>query len=131
MAGAVDPYVPIGVPKPIGRDIWIVDGPVVRMRYGLGSLPFPTRMTVVRLPDGRLWLHSPVKITSGLVPRRMAWFGMIGGPLLLIGSTGALFDWWEQTDVAFLVIPQPLLSLMNARGRRCHCTSVMSATSSS
>jgi Domain of unknown function (DUF4336) len=69
MAGDVDAYAPIGVPKPIGRDIWIVDGPVVRMRYGLGSLPFPTRMTVVRLPDGRLWLHSPVKITSGLVPR--------------------------------------------------------------
>jgi hypothetical protein len=69
MAGGVDAYAPIGVPKPIGRDIWIVDGPVVRMRYGLGSLPFPTRMTVVRLPDGRLWLHSPVKITSGLVPR--------------------------------------------------------------
>ena len=27
-------------------------------------------------------------------------------PLLLIGNTGALFDWWEQTSVAFLVIPE-------------------------
>ena len=31
---------------------------------------------------------------SGLVPRRMAWLGLIGGPLLLIGNFGVLFDWW-------------------------------------
>ena len=34
---------------------------------------------------------------SGLVPRRMAWFGMIGGPLLLFANFGVLFDWWERT----------------------------------
>jgi uncharacterized protein DUF4386 len=49
--------------------------------------------------------------TSGLVPRRMAWLGLIGGPLLLIGNFGALFDWWEQTSVAFLVIPEFLWEL--------------------
>jgi len=43
---------------PFGKDIWIVDGDVVRM-YGV--LPFTTRMTVVRLGSGNLWLHSPVK----------------------------------------------------------------------
>jgi hypothetical protein len=32
--------------------------------------------------------------SSGLVPRRMAWLGLIGGPLLLISSTGTLVDWW-------------------------------------
>jgi hypothetical protein len=95
MAGGVDAYAPIGVPKPIGRDIWIVDGPVVRMRYGLGSLPFPTRMTVVRLPDGRLWLHSPVKITSGLVPRIEA----LGDVAVLVAPNRlhwmALGEWQE------------------------------------
>ena len=25
----------------------------------------------------------------------MAWFGMIGGPLLLFANFGVLFDWWE------------------------------------
>jgi hypothetical protein len=32
---------------------------------------------------------------SGLVPRRMAWVGMIGGPLLFIAGVGVLFDWWD------------------------------------
>ena len=40
---------------------------------------------------------------SGLVPRRMAWFGMIGGPLLLLGNFGVLFDWWEQTSAASIL----------------------------
>lgn len=39
-------------------DLWIVDHPH-RMP---GGLDLPTRMTVVRLPDGTLWLHSPVPV---------------------------------------------------------------------
>ena len=41
--------------------------------------------------------------SSGLVRRRAAWLGLIGRPLLLIGKTRVLFDWWETTSVAFLV----------------------------
>src|SRR3546814_3722896 len=40
--------------------IWIIDGPEIRMDYGPASIPFPTRMTVVRLAGGRLWIHSPI-----------------------------------------------------------------------
>ena len=29
-------------------------------------MPFPTRMTVVRLASGGLWLHSPTQISDGL-----------------------------------------------------------------
>jgi hypothetical protein len=38
----------------------------------------------------------------------MAWFGLIGGPLLLISSIGTLFDWWGAgtTIPAILVIPE-------------------------
>jgi hypothetical protein len=36
----------------------------------------------------------------------MAWLGLIGGPLLLIGNVGVLFDWWEPNQVAFLVAPE-------------------------
>ena len=45
---------------------------------------------------------------SGLVPRRMAWLGMIGGPLLFISSTGDLFEWWEtgSTIPGLFVIPE-------------------------
>ena len=35
---------------------------------------------------------------SGLVPRRMALLGLIGGPLSLIGATAVLFGAWEQTS---------------------------------
>ncbi len=43
--------------RPVGDCLWTIDGDRVRM---LG-IPFGTRMTVVRLGDDRLWIHSPVK----------------------------------------------------------------------
>ena len=64
---ALDPYPPLNVPKPLDRDLWVVDGPVVRMRHAGFTLPFSTRMTVARLPDGRLWLHSPTEPTDDLL----------------------------------------------------------------
>ena len=43
-----------------GQHIWTMTGDNVRM---FGVLPFTTRMTVVRLASGGLWLHSPVRPT--------------------------------------------------------------------
>ena len=50
---------------------------------------------------------------SDLVPRRMPWLGLIGGPLLLVSSIGTLFDWWGAgtTVPAILVIPEFLWEL--------------------
>ncbi|MBK1698846.1 DUF4336 domain-containing protein [Rhodovibrio salinarum] len=62
----IDPYPPLGTLKAFAEDIWVVDGPVVQMKYIVGSLPFSTRATVIRLPDGRLWVHSPCALTDGL-----------------------------------------------------------------
>jgi len=62
-------YEPINVYKPRGEGIGIVDGPLVYMAYpGLPFLhfPFPTRMTVVTLGNGDLWLHSPTAYTAEL-----------------------------------------------------------------
>jgi hypothetical protein len=37
----------------------------------------------------------------------MAWFGLIGGPLLLFGNVGVLFDWWDESSaVQVLVAPE-------------------------
>jgi Domain of unknown function (DUF4336) len=52
-------YEPIQTLKPVAENIWVVDGPVVKMSLAGGSVPFPTRMTVVRLRSGQLFLHSP------------------------------------------------------------------------
>lgn len=39
----------------------MVDGPIVRMAYLGVSIPFPTRMVVVRLQSGDLFLWSPTE----------------------------------------------------------------------
>ncbi|NIZ12539.1 DUF4336 domain-containing protein [Phaeobacter sp. HF9A] len=47
---------------PLGEDIWIVDGPTIDFY----KIPFPTRMTVMRLQNGDLFLHSPIAYTPQL-----------------------------------------------------------------
>ncbi len=46
---------------PFAPEVWIADGPEVSFL----SFPYPTRMAVVRLPDG-LWVWSPVALDDGL-----------------------------------------------------------------
>ena len=63
---AIKLYEPINTLKQVGEDIWIVDGPIVKMAlYGI-AVPFPTRMTIVRLSSRELWCHSPTKLTPNL-----------------------------------------------------------------
>ncbi len=59
-------YEPLNTLRPVGEDLWVVDGPVVRMAYFGGSIPFPTRMVVARLANGDLFLWSPVEPDGGL-----------------------------------------------------------------
>lgn len=61
------PYEPQLQPVPWAEDIWTVDGPEVSYRLWGLTLPCPTRMTIIRLPDGGLWVHSPVACTPDLV----------------------------------------------------------------
>lgn len=65
---AAAPYEPLDVFKPVADGIGVVDGPfeyltVAGVRL---PLPFPTRMTVVRLSSGDLFLHSPTRFDPGL-----------------------------------------------------------------
>ena len=73
------------------------------------------------VPFGNGLILGYLMYKSGLVPRRMTWLGLIGGPLLLIGSIGTLFDWWNAgtTVPAILVIPEFLWELFarDLRGR--------------
>ena len=45
-----------------GPEIWLADGPIVVAAMGFR---YPTRMAVVRLPDG-LFVWSPVALSEGL-----------------------------------------------------------------
>jgi Domain of unknown function (DUF4336) len=66
-------YPPLDVPKPVADDLWVVDsGPMLV----LGLIPIPLRMTLVRLPDGSLLLHSPTRFDPEL-GRRLQEIGPI------------------------------------------------------
>ena len=61
-------YEPLNRYKPFGPDIGIVDGPLEYMTVAGVRLPLPftTRMTVVRLKNGDLFLHSPIAFDAAL-----------------------------------------------------------------
>ncbi|MFG6176005.1 DUF4336 domain-containing protein [Halomonas sp. THAF12] len=46
----------------IDTDLWLVEGPVVSF-YGFA---YPTRSVIVRLPDGALWIWSPIPLDDAL-----------------------------------------------------------------
>ena len=48
--------------EPLAPDLWVVARP---LRF-LGMFPIGTRMTVVRLSSGALWLCSPVELDDAL-----------------------------------------------------------------
>lgn len=54
-------YKPLNTLKKVDDAIWIVDGGLIKMKVLAFGIPFSTRMTVVRLADGTLWIHSPVE----------------------------------------------------------------------
>jgi len=47
----------------VGENIWIFEGAAVPFF----TLPYTTRMTVIRLPPDELWVHSPIALTDELV----------------------------------------------------------------
>jgi hypothetical protein len=55
-------YPPLDVPKPVAQDVFIVDS---QLSGTMGSM-LPVRMTVLRLPDGGLLLHSPTRYSKVL-----------------------------------------------------------------
>jgi hypothetical protein len=51
--------------RPFGKDIWIVAGPDVRDM----GFTFSTRMTVVKLANGSVWVESPVSVSFDTLRR--------------------------------------------------------------
>ncbi len=83
-------YEPLNVLKPIDDNIWMVDGPIIKMDFPLGlKVPFPTRMVVVRLGCGGLWVHSPIAADPGLLEAVKAL-----GPVTYLLATNSLHYWY-------------------------------------
>ncbi len=45
----------------VSDSLWVAEMPAAKMGFEFGA-----RMTLVRLPDGGLWIHSPIQLTSEL-----------------------------------------------------------------
>ena len=63
------------------------------------------------VPFGNGLILGYLMYKSGLVPRRMAWLGLIGGPIVFLSNLGVMFDWWEMSTVMILVLPEAIWEL--------------------
>ena len=90
-------YPPLNRLKPIADNIWIVDGPTIRFGLPWPKLTFPTRMTVIRLADGGLLVHSPTPLTPEL--RRE--IDSLGPVRHLIGPNRIHYWWLPDWKAAF------------------------------
>ncbi|MCT7374897.1 DUF4336 domain-containing protein [Chelativorans salis] len=82
-------YPPLNTLKPVCDSVWIVDGPTIRFGMPWPKMPFPTRMTVIRLKDGGLFIHSPTPLTEGLRQE----IATIGEVRFIIGPN-RIHYWW-------------------------------------
>jgi hypothetical protein len=78
--------------RAFAEDLWIADGPVVRF-FGA---PYPTRMMVVKLGNGSLWVNSPV-ISTPEVARALEELG----PVAHLVSPTRLHDWRLEASARF------------------------------
>jgi len=107
MANAFIPYAPLNTLKPIADDLWIVDGPEIRMNWLGLKVPFATRMMIARLPGGGLWIHSPIAPEPELITAIEAL-----GPVAHLIAPNTLHYWWladwaaRFTGAAVWVAPQ-------------------------
>jgi hypothetical protein len=86
--GTEPTYQPLNTLKAVADDLWIVDGPAIGLGMRWLKMPFPTRMTVIRI-GGDLLIHSPTPLPSSL----RAEIRTIGTPRWIIGPN-RLHYWW-------------------------------------
>jgi hypothetical protein len=82
-------YPPLNTLKPVAENVWIVDGPLIRFSMPWPKMPFPTRMTVVRLAGENLFIHSP----TPLVPELRAEIERLGRTRWIVGPN-RIHYWW-------------------------------------
>ncbi|HYY29952.1 MAG TPA: DUF4336 domain-containing protein [Chthoniobacterales bacterium] len=75
------------------KNLWIADGPSVRAM----GIPFPTRMIVVKLSNGSLWVNSPVHVPDDKLDRITA-----SGPVRYLVAPTRMHVWrLEEWHVLF------------------------------
>ncbi|MDN5753693.1 MAG: DUF4336 domain-containing protein [Nitrosospira sp.] len=82
-------YPPLNTVKPVAPNLCIVDGPVIWFGMPWPKMPFPTRMTIIRLDCGGLFVHSPTCLT----PELNVEIAKMGTPRWIIGPN-RIHYWW-------------------------------------
>ena len=90
-------YPPLDTLKPVAEDLWIVDGPVIEFGLPWPKFPFPTRMTVIRLGSGELFVHSPTPLTPSL----RAEIERLGKVRYIVGPNRIHYWWIPEWHAAF------------------------------
>lgn len=90
-------YPPLDSPKPLAENLWIVDGPAIRFGVAWLKLRFPTRMTVLRLADGGLFIHSP----TALSPALRTGIEKLGPPRWIVAPNRIHYWWVPDWHAAF------------------------------
>ena len=100
-------YPPLGTLKGVAEDVWVVDGPIIRFGMPWPKMPFPTRMTIVRLNGRDLFVHSPTPLAPAL-KEAIAALGMVRW---IIGPNRLHYAWipdWhaDYPDAAVYLSPR-------------------------
>jgi hypothetical protein len=90
-------YPPINTLKSVTENVWVVDGPLIRFGMPWPKMPFPTRMTIIRIGQSDLFVHSPTPLTEDL-KREIA---AIGTPRWLIAPNRIHYWWMPDWKAAF------------------------------
>jgi hypothetical protein len=90
-------YPPLNTLKRVAENLWIVDGPIIHFGMPWPKMPFPTRMTVIRLPGDRLFVHSP----TPLVPELKAEIDAVGWPRWIVGPNRIHYWWIPEWNAGF------------------------------
>jgi hypothetical protein len=90
-------YPPLNTLKRVADNVWIADGPVIRFGFPWPKIPFPTRMTAIRLATGDLFIHSPTPLTPSL----QAEIERAGRVRYIIGPNRIHYWWIPDWKTAF------------------------------
>ncbi|CAN5474397.1 DUF4336 domain-containing protein [soil metagenome] len=93
----LETYPPLNTLKPVAKDLWIVDGPVIKFGpLGL-RMKFPTRMTIMGAGARDLLIHSPTPLSAQL----RAEIAQIGIPRWIVGPNRIHYWWIPDWHAAF------------------------------
>jgi hypothetical protein len=90
-------YPPLSTLKPVAEDVWLVDGPLIHFGSPLLKFPFPTRMTLVRLSGGEVFVHSPTELSPALRDQ----VEHLGTPRWIVAPSRIHYWWIPQWHTAF------------------------------